>query len=69
MSKAMENLRREMLDKHRLWALANPEEHAAETKRLAKGLEDIPEKRMLDQLQYITAELLPAVRKRGSRSI
>ena len=65
MSKAMENLRREMLDKHRLWALANPEEHAAETKRLAKGLEDIPEKRMLDQLQYITAELLPAVRKKG----
>ena len=34
MGQAMENLRREMLDQHRVWALANPEEHAAETERL-----------------------------------
>jgi hypothetical protein len=68
MSKAMENLKREMLEKHRLWAIANPEEHAAETKRLAKGLEDIPEKQMFDQLQYITGELLPAVKKKGKAS-
>src|SRR5579863_8425772 len=68
MSEALDKLRREMIEKHRLWAIANPEEHAAESKRLAKGLQDIPEKKMFDQLQYITKELLPAVRKKGKAS-
>ena len=65
MSEQLDKLRREMLERHRLWALANPEEHAAETKKLAKGLEDIPVRQMIDQLHRIEKDLLPAVRKKA----
>jgi hypothetical protein len=65
MSEQLDHIRREMLERHRLWALANPEEHAAESKKLAAGLSDIPVKQMLDQLQRIENEFLPAVRKKA----
>ena len=61
----IDELRRQLIDKHRLWALANPEEAKQESEKLAKGLRDIPVKQMFDQLQYIEKELLPAVKRKN----
>lgn len=61
----IDELRRELIDKNRLWAIANPDEAKRDSEKLAKGLRDIPVKQMYDQLQYIEKELLPAMRRKN----
>jgi ATP phosphoribosyltransferase regulatory subunit HisZ len=67
MSEALDDLKRELIEKYRLWAIANPQEAAQESEKLAAGIRDIPVRQMLDQLTYIERELLPAVQKRKGR--
>jgi hypothetical protein len=62
---SIDELRREISEKHKLWAIANPEEAKERSEKLAAGIRDIPVKQMYDQLQYIEKELLPAVRKKN----
>jgi hypothetical protein len=67
MSEQMDKLRAELLEKRRLWQIANPAEADAYSKKLAEGVRDIPVKQMLDQLLYIEKELLPAIAKKKGR--
>jgi hypothetical protein len=61
----IDELRRELLDKHKLWAIANPEEAKKQSEKLSGGTRDIPVAQMYEQLQYIEKELLPAVRRKN----
>jgi ATP phosphoribosyltransferase regulatory subunit HisZ len=67
MSETLEKLKRELLEKHQLWRIANPDEADAYSKKLADGIRDMPVKQMLDQLVYIEKELLPAIAKKKGR--
>lgn len=67
MSEALDKLKRELIEKNRLWAIANPLEADAYSKKLAEGIRDIPVRQMLDQLNYIEKELLPAIQKKKGK--
>jgi hypothetical protein len=60
----LEELKNELLAKHRMDALVNPEQHKEQTERLAKGLRDIPVRQMIECMQYLESEMMPAVKKK-----
>jgi hypothetical protein len=61
----IDQVRRELIDKHKLWTSANPQEAEQHKEKMAKGLRDIPINQMYDQLQYIEKEMLPAVKRKN----
>ncbi len=61
----MDAIRKEIQDKIDLDKIANPDEHASTIGRMSAELERMPVKVMIDQVQYLDKQLLPAVKKRG----
>lgn len=61
----LDAIRKEIQDKIDLDKIANPDEHASTIGRMSRELERMPVKVMIDQVNYIDKQLLPAVKKKG----
>jgi hypothetical protein len=67
MSAWLDKIKSDLLDRHRMQQLLEPEKFKQEVKRVARGIEDVPVQKFIEQLQYIERELMPAVERRKGK--
>jgi hypothetical protein len=63
----IEDLKRQIIERHQLERIANPERDKEMERRLAQGIRDLPVSKFLQQIQYMEKELLPAVERRKGK--
>lgn len=67
MSAWLDKIKSDLLERHRMQALMEPEKFKRENERLSKGIRDIPVNKFIAHIQYIEKELMPAVEKRRGK--
>lgn len=67
MSGWLDKIKSDILDRHRMQQLVEPERYKRETEKLAKGIRDIPVEKFISEIQYIEKELMPSVEKRRGK--
>jgi len=67
MSAWLDKLKQELMERHRMQQLLEPEKFKKENEKLAKGIRDIPVQKFITHVQYIEKELMPAIEKRRGK--
>lgn len=67
MSAWLDKIKNDLLEKHRMQKLVEPEKYRQEIEQTAKGIDGIPVAQFIKHIQYIESELMPAVEKRRGK--
>lgn len=65
MSKKLDEIKQELLDKQRLSEIVDPARSKVTEEKMARGVRDIPVNRMIEQVNYLDKEILPKLEKRS----
>src|ERR1700678_685711 len=68
MSKALDDIKRTLLEKHQLDEIANPDRTKKIDDRLAQGIRDVPVRKFVEQVQFLETSLLPRLEKKGGKT-
>lgn len=68
MSQKYEEIKRQLLERHQLDVISNPEKVKDRDKRLVQGMRDIPVVKFIEQALYLRNEMLPAIEKKKGKT-